>query len=210
MSNKIHEFVKNESLAELAKFLNKNSKENKDELIFDPKEPEMEAIDAKKSGMAKVPEKLWQCINNLPAEIDKGRRKVRRWGSEYIKLVSMPLQEGKEITLSVFERRKTMAEEYAVALYGAALQAAILLENTTEKIKDILLHDVNAFNIVTSGDVITPFIDQPIFIHPETLRKRKIRENETHNQRERRCARDVYKSLQNITPIRFHFGKRAA
>ncbi|CAB5380148.1 unnamed protein product [Rhizophagus irregularis] len=39
-----------------------------------------------------------------------------------------------------------------VALYGAALQAAILLENTTEKIKDILLHDVNAFNIVTSGD----------------------------------------------------------
>uniref|UniRef100_U9TZ82 Uncharacterized protein n=1 Tax=Rhizophagus irregularis (strain DAOM 181602 / DAOM 197198 / MUCL 43194) TaxID=747089 RepID=U9TZ82_RHIID len=75
MSNKIHEFVKNESLAELAKFLNKNSKENKDELIFDPKEPEMEAIDAKKSGMAKVPEKLWQCINNLPAEIDKGRRK---------------------------------------------------------------------------------------------------------------------------------------
>ncbi|PKY45310.1 hypothetical protein RhiirA4_542503, partial [Rhizophagus irregularis] len=47
----------------------------------------------------------------------------------------------------------------AVALYGAALQAAILLENTTEKIKDILLHDVNAFNIVTSGDVITPFIE---------------------------------------------------
>ena len=37
---------------------------------------------------------------------------------------------------------------------------------------------------------------QPVFIHLETLRKRKIRENETHNQRERRCARDVYKSLQ--------------
>ncbi|EXX71037.1 hypothetical protein RirG_082080 [Rhizophagus irregularis DAOM 197198w] len=48
---------------------------------------------------------------------------------------------------------------------------------------------------------------QPVFIHPETLRKRKIRENETHNQRERRYARDVYKSLQNITPIRFHFRK---
>ncbi|RGB41972.1 hypothetical protein C1646_751585 [Rhizophagus diaphanus] len=48
---------------------------------------------------------------------------------------------------------------------------------------------------------------QPVFIHSETLRKRRIRENETHNQRERRCARDVYKSLQNITPIRFSLWK---
>ncbi|PKC12857.1 hypothetical protein RhiirA5_86352 [Rhizophagus irregularis] len=48
----------------------------------------MEAIDAKKSGMAKVPEKLWQCINNLhSAEIDKGRRKVRstKMRSFYVK-----------------------------------------------------------------------------------------------------------------------------
>ncbi|CAG8735433.1 18261_t:CDS:1, partial [Rhizophagus irregularis] len=52
--------------------------------------------------------------------------------------------------------------------------------------------------------------NQSVFIHPETLRKRKIRENETHNQRERSCARGVYKSLQNITPIRFYFGKSAA
>ncbi|RGB40670.1 hypothetical protein C1646_752999 [Rhizophagus diaphanus] len=37
----------------------------------------------------------------------------------------------------------------------------------------------------------------PVLIHPETLRKHKIRENETHNQRERRYARDVYKSLHS-------------
>uniref|UniRef100_U9USK1 Uncharacterized protein n=1 Tax=Rhizophagus irregularis (strain DAOM 181602 / DAOM 197198 / MUCL 43194) TaxID=747089 RepID=U9USK1_RHIID len=36
---------------------------------------------------------------------------------------------------------------------------------------------------------------QPVFIHPETLRKRKIRENETHNQRERRYARDYIRLL---------------
>uniref|UniRef100_U9UFE3 Uncharacterized protein n=1 Tax=Rhizophagus irregularis (strain DAOM 181602 / DAOM 197198 / MUCL 43194) TaxID=747089 RepID=U9UFE3_RHIID len=33
--------------------------------------------------------------------------------------------------------------------------------------------------------------NQSVFIHPETLRKRKIRENETHNQRERSCARGI-------------------
>uniref|UniRef100_U9U3H2 Uncharacterized protein n=2 Tax=Rhizophagus irregularis TaxID=588596 RepID=U9U3H2_RHIID len=85
-----------------------------------------------------------------------------------------------------------MAEEYveklikfinpdeAVALYGAALQAAILLENTTEKIKDILLHDVNAFNIVTSGDVITPFIEYNTIIPIKKPKIFKLQSNSSH------------------------------
>ncbi|POG66293.1 hypothetical protein GLOIN_2v1780709 [Rhizophagus irregularis DAOM 181602=DAOM 197198] len=50
------------------------------------------------------------------------------------------------------------------AVYSAAAQAAILSGDTSKKIKDILIRDdcftFLPFNVVTSGGVITPFIER--------------------------------------------------
>ncbi|CAG8446956.1 uncharacterized protein OCT59_001352 [Rhizophagus irregularis] len=65
------------------------------------------------------------------------------------------------------------------AAHGAAVQATILSGNTSERIKDILIHDVNAspFNIMTSDDVITPFIERNTVIPIKKSKTFKIRIN---------------------------------
>lgn len=68
------------------------------------------------------------------------------------------------------------------AAYGAAVQAAILSGNTSVKIKDILIQDVNVlpFNIETSGGVITPFIERNTVTPIKISKLFKLRTNKSH------------------------------
>jgi heat shock protein 1/8 len=67
------------------------------------------------------------------------------------------------------------------AACGAAMQAAILSGDTSENIRDILLLDVNAytFSIVTSGGIITPFIERNTTLPVKKSKKFKIYTNDT-------------------------------
>ncbi|RGB34222.1 heat shock protein 70 [Rhizophagus diaphanus] len=68
------------------------------------------------------------------------------------------------------------------AAHGAAVQATILSRNTSQRIKDIFIHDVNAspFNIMTSDSVITPFIERNTVIPIKKSKTFKIRINNSH------------------------------